>query len=107
MLVDELGKEIAKDLIVESKTIRFDLIGPKLVSNRGDLVCNNAKNICPLVLVPSVSHRHLHESVFASHIGRKIIHDSIEGAVVHVLLKKCLETKAESCEIRSEHSAEI
>ena len=107
VLIDELAPEITENLVVESKTIRFDFVRAELGSNGLDLVCDNVHQRLPLVLVTSISHDNFHESVLASHFRRKTAHFAINSTLVQMALEKSLETKAESSEVRSDHTGLI
>jgi hypothetical protein len=42
-MVDELGEEITKNFVVESKTIGVNFVRAELASNCSNLVCNNVE----------------------------------------------------------------
>ena len=65
VLIDELGKEITENFVVESKTIRLDFFRAKLGSNGSELVSDNVEKSSPFVLISSISHNSFNESIFA------------------------------------------
>lgn len=105
VLINELGEQISKFLILSSETISMNLFWSELSTNNVKLISDMAEDWCPSNLVSSVSHDSGNHSILASQIVGELTHNIINRIMHLMTLNEGLEAMSESGPLRNEHAS--